>query len=775
MRKGINENQQPDKTWKVIEKGFQLKRQAWRESLFALANGHMGIRGSVEEYDLPYPDSRPGTFLAGVFDKYESWYQAIVNMPFPFNTRFILGGKQLAMTEGKVKKYCRELDMYHGILTRTFIWEDSQGRETAFVFKRLVSMADPNLAALQVSFQPLNWSGTVKIDNILDADVDNIDFHKGGYQLRPERYYFLDLESRGGLGPDSIYITVKTRTNPYRVTEAARMEMKKDGERIKCQTQLLKGEKSVSRRYILKVERGHDYQMEKMIGLVSSREGHAAKGLVKAADAVARRALIRGYAGVAEDHAAVWGRRWHTGDVKVSGNPSDQQALRFSIFHLIQFPNPQDAKVNIGSRGLTAEMHYGNCFWDTELFIIPFYIYTWPESARKLLEYRYRTLPEARRKARRLYFKGAMFPWMSSYPGQEQADYWEYANIAVHVVGDINYALMHYYRASRDEMFMDKYGNEVVVETARFWNSRAYYNHRRKAYMINTVKGPNEYDGVVNNNTYTNWQARYNILSALKIARNKQAADCRDWERLARKVKLSDKELEEWERTVQGLFINYAAAEKLYIEDDLFMDKEPFDMKELKPGKKIITELGVSWDTLLRLQIVKQADILLLLTLFPDDFTREEKLSAWRFYEPKTCHDSSLSPSTHAIMAAQLEMPDKAMYYWDQTARLDLDDTMDNSYLGVHSACVGGTWQIVIMGFAGMRLRDNGFEFTPRLPERWKKVEFKLIHSGRLLEVSLGAKNGEFHLDPGAASSLEVNVARKKHTLQPGSRISVTY
>ncbi len=763
-----------DKTWIVTEKGFDQKRQAWRESLFSLGNGYMGVRGSVEENDLPFPDSRPGTFVSGVFDIYADWYQTIVNLPYYFTTRFTLGGEVFSMTRGKVKNYIRTLDMYRGLLTRTFVWQDTKGRETEFKFERLVSMAELHLAALRVTFKPLNWGGAVTIDNVLDGEVDNIDFHKSGYQLRKERYYFVDVENKGAFGENSAYLQVKTKTNPYKVAEAIRVAVASEGKAVAAKTSLVKDEKQVSRRLSLTVAKGKTYNLDKMIGVAASRDG--LKGtLANTADAFASSALARGFERVVEDHATAWCARWRSGDIVIDGHAGDQQATRFSIFHLTQFVNPNDNKVNIGSRGLTAEMHYGNCFWDTELFIIPYYIYTWPKAARALMEYRYQTLPEARNKAKRLFFKGAMFPWMSSFPGKEQADYWEYANIAVHIVGDIHYALEHYRNASGDEEFVEKYGAEIILETARFWQSRCHYSETRKKYIMVTVKGPNEYDGVVNNNTYTNWQAKYNLLSAVKLARTLKKDKPALWKSLSTKLKLAESEITAWEKTGKDMFINYDAKKKLFIEDDCILDKMSFNMKELKPGKQIITERGVSWDTLLRLKIVKQADVLLMMSLFPDAFTREQKLAAWKFYEPITCHDSSLSPCTHAMIAAQLDMPKEAMAYWDQNARLDLDDLMDNSFLGVHSACVGGTWQIVVLGFAGMRLRENGFSFEPRVPKRWKGIQFTLHHKNRVLQVNMTHTKCSFTLTPGAKSALVVTVGQKNYTVKPGQTVDVAY
>lgn len=765
-----------DDTWRVMEKGFSQRRQALYESLFALANGTIGIRGSVEENDLPYPDSRPGTFMAGVFDAYEAWYQAIVNLPFPFTTRFRLNGQTVSMTSGKIKQYRRELDMYRGLLIRSFVWQDAKGRQTAFTFRRLVSMAEPHLAALEAVFEPLNWSGLAEIENQLDAEVDNIDFHKGGYQLRPERYYFVEPVAGGSLGQDAYHQVIRTKTNPHQVAQAVRLRLLAEDTPLTTKSVLVKTGKQVGRRLTLRVKKGQAYRLEKMVGFAATREGVAAgPRLVRAADAVAREAQRAGFASALAAHAAAWCRRWRAGDVVVDGHAGDQQALRFSIFHLVQFANPRDNRVNIGSRGLTAEMHYGNCFWDTELFILPFYIYTWPESARSLAEYRYQTLPEARNKAKRLFFRGAMYPWMSSYPGKEQADYWEYANIAVHIVGDVHYALEHYYRATGDQDFMERFGAEIVLEIARFWQSRSFYNARRGAAVINTVKGPNEYDGVINNNTYTNWQARYCLRSALQLAEKLKTEDPRRWQTLSAKVALTEEELAAWKTTADRMFINYDAEKQLFIEDDTFLDREPFDMKTLKPGKKIITELGVSWDTLLRLNIVKQADVLLMMALFPDDFTLEQKEAAWDFYEPKTCHDSSLSYNTHAIIAAQLDKPEEALKYWDLNARLDLDDTMENSYLGVHSACVGGTWQAAVMGFAGMRLRDNGFSFSPRLPQRWKGLRFRLLHRGRWLSVTMDRRQVTAELAPGDGSPLDVTAGGRTVSVAPGQRAVLPY
>ena len=367
---------------------------------------------------------------------------------------------------------------------------------------------------------------------------------------------------------------------------------------------------------------------------------------------------------------------------------------------------------------------------------MPFFIYSDPPTARALAQYRHLTLPAARDKAKSQWLNGAMFPWMSSWPGKEQADYWEYANIAVHIVSDVAYGLMHYYRVSGDATFMLECGLEILIETARFWASRVDYSEARQAYVLTLVKGPDEY-GIVSNNTYTNWNARWNLIQARKMvnwAREKHRAA---FDALCRKIGFDVAEMEEWSKIIDKMFINHDKARDLYIEDDSLFEKKPVDLKKLKPGKKITTELGHPWDMLLRMRIIKQADVLLLMCLHRQDFTLQQVKNAWDAYEPITLHDSSLSYNTHSIVANELGMKEKSDEYFQQTARLDLEDVMENVFLGIHSANAGGTWQCVVNGFAGMRLFDDRLEFNPRLPERWKKMEFKVCFRGNIFNVSV--------------------------------------
>lgn len=752
----------PEQGWLIIEEKYSPNKELYWETIFALSNGYMASRGAVEEnHFCPQVKSCFGTYVAGIFDKYSGNYQAIVNQPDFFNTGVYVNGELMTMNKGGVENYTRYLDMYDGILVRKFVWTSPRKKKTEFEITRFISKADEHLAVLNYKIRPLNYSGEIRVNNILDGNITNIDFHISGYQLRDEKYYFIDDKHEAGGLADGGYLTVNTKKTRLSVCEAFKCEVRENGEKISSKIN------SSTRNLILdndvrfKVRKDASYSFMKLVAVYSSKDG--VSDLRRACVNKLREASLKGYDRLLAEHTGKWNGIWDVSNVEIEGDKRDQRNVRFNIYHLIQMGNKGNPRVNIGSRGLTSEMHYGNCFWDTELFIMPFFIFTDPDTAKALVKYRYLTLPAAREKAKRLLFKGAMYPWMSSYPGYEQADYWEYANIAVHIVSDVIFGLMNYYYATNDKDFMLDCGLEMLIETARFWVSRVDYSPIRKCYVMNLVKGPNEY-GIVNNNTYTNWNARWNLIQARKMVEWAKKNYPDRLKKVSRKIKFGLKETGSWTKIIDNIYINHDKKRDLYIEDDQFLEKRPVDIRKMKPGKVITTELGYSWDTFLRLQIVKQADVLLLMYLHRENFTRKQLLNAWKFYEPMTLHDSSLSYNTHSIIANELGDKKKSGLYFQQTARLDLEDVMANTFLGVHSANAGGTWQCVVRGFCGMRMdmEHNRIEFNPNLPDRWKKVTFKIVYKGNLFAVSVEKKKVRITHEKAYESSSPVRVEGNK-------------
>lgn len=735
----------PPEEWLIEEKRFRPEKELLMETLFTLSNGYMAERGTLEE-GRSYPEVKqyPGTYAAGVFDRYNKDYQAIVNLPGLFSTLLFIRDEPVNILKGRTENHIRTLDMYRGVLLRSFLFTDSRGGRTEFTVTRFISRSDLHLAVLHYRIKPLNYSGPLRIENILDGNVSNIDFHVSGYQLRDEKYYFISDDHEKGergkntpgpLAGEGAFLTVRTKKSGMSVCQAVCFEAREDGERIDPATGCRMDKLFISKHAAFEMREGREYVFLKAVSLFTSRDG--VKDLSGAAFQNSLDALERGYESLLAAHAEKWERSWRAGDIRIAGAQRDQKSVRFNLFHLMQMGNKNDPRVNIGSRGLTSEMHYGNCFWDTEIFILPFFIYTDPDTARSLVKYRYLTLPEARKKARALWAQGAQYPWMSSYPGKEQADYWEYANIAIHIVSDVARGVMNYYTATGDRRFMERYGLEIMIETARFWASRVDTGDAAGKYVINTVKGPNEYDGVVNNNTYTNFSARWNLLEAARMTELVKKETPASFRRLARKLRLKTGEVRLWKRIAQGLFINYDRKKDLYIEDDIILSKRPVDIRKMKPGKKITTERGIAWDTILRHRVVKQADVLLMMLLHRRDFTLRQLRNAWKFYEPMTLHDSSLSYNTHSIIASELGYGKTAYDYFLKTSRLDIDDEMENTFLGIHAANAGGTWQCVLFGFCGMRADGPLMSFTPRLPDAWKSAAFRILFQKNLFYVQV--------------------------------------
>lgn len=737
----IKERQMTGKNWLIEEKSYSPKKELYWETIYALSNGYMSSRGALEEnHFVPEVRSYIGTYVAGIFDSYRAHYQAIINVADFFNTGVYVNGELVKMTKGKVHNYTRYLDMFNGKLVRKFVYTNSKKQQTEFEITRFISKADQHLAVLHYAIKPLNYSGEINIQNILDGNVTNIDFHVSGYQLRDEKYFFIDDKHSVGAAKDGGYLTLNTKTTKHTVSEAIKCEVTENGEKINPKISSKTSKRMLESDVKFKVKKDSDYTFTKFISVYSSKDG--IKNLEKACKDKLEEASDTGYGSLLADHSREWNDIWDISNVEITGDARDQRNLRFNIYHLIQMGNKNNPYVNIGSRGLTSEMHYGNCFWDTEIFIMPFFVFSDPETAKALVKYRYLTLDAARQKAKYLWFKGAMYPWMSSYPGHEQADYWEYANIAVHIVSDVAFGLMNYFYATNDKAFMLECGLEMLIETARFWESRVTWSESKKKYVMNLVKGPNEY-AIVNNNTYTNFGARWNLIQARKMIEWAKKNHPERLKAVSRKVKFDLNEMKKWSDIIEKMYINYDKAKDLYVEDDQIMDKQPVDLKQMKPGKVISTELGYSWDTFLRLKIVKQADVLLLMTMHRENFTKKQLANAWKFYEPLTLHDSSLSYNTHSIVANELGDKKKAESYFQQTARLDLEDVMANVFLGIHSANAGGTWQCAVNGFCGMKMNmdKNTMEFNPNLPDRWKKVNFKAVYRGNLFRISIEKRN----------------------------------
>ncbi|MFA6713989.1 MAG: glycosyl hydrolase family 65 protein [Victivallaceae bacterium] len=718
--------------WEITENLYRPEENLYFETIFTLGNGYMAARGMPDEGFAG--DSIPGFYVAGVFDHYENGLYEMVSLPDIFNCKIIIDGNEFSPDKGRINNYSRTLNMRTGVLTRSFEWEFA-GKKTFMEISRLISMENIHLAAAKYRIIPVNYSGNIELITTLDKNTGNIDWGKNGtFELSEARHYHLEIIDEG-FDNSVFHLSTRTGTSETEITQAISSVLY-CGRNVLTPSVNVGNDSQIGNALSFAAKRGKEFAWEKKIAVFTSRDQAAGKHKDSALE------LLRSCAGLRFDdlkrkHEAAWAAKWETADIEISGNTEDQAALRFNIFHLIQSNAENDPMVSIGGRLLGSEVFNGGVFWDTEMFVLPFFLYTNPKAAKNLLFYRYNTLDKARERAAHHWLRGAMYPWTSVYDGREQCDFWEYSNVEVHINADIAYNIWYYFALSGDEEFFLNEGLEILIETARLWESRFFYNRKTKRYELILIQGPDEYTGPVNNDTYTLIMAKLNLEMAAEAIERCRKRQPDKWNSLRQKLDFADDEITKWLETAAGIYDDYYDEEqKLFIQDEVFLRRVPIDPFSIKIPAKMLRFTMPSYDTLLRYQIIKQANIILLTYLLPDRFSREEKLANWNFYEPKTIHDSSLSYNTHSIMASELGFKEKAYDYFRKTAYLDLNKARDTD-LGLHSACMGGAWQAAVNGFAGMRLRNGKLDFAPSLPDSWEKFRFKINYRGKVFAISI--------------------------------------
>ena len=712
--------------WEIIECPYQPQHNIYFETNFTLGNGYMGARGCLEE-GFPEPLERyEGTYIAGVFDNFEGDYVELVNVPDLFAVQAWVGESPLNLQTGETRDYRRVLDMRTGVLTRSFTWVSPQGGSTRFTFQRFFSLARPHLACLRLCVTRLDHALPIRVSARLDGEV----FNRRQRDYPPIQgiipNYHLDVLACGANEGDAC-LSLRTKGTGISMAQHAHIAA------TTAASSRVDGA-SVVQEITLPPESA-EVVIDRFVTVFTSREA-LAEELAGLAAAQAAGAAQCGYDALLAEQAHAWAARWEEADIVIDGDPRTQQGIRFNIFHLIQANARSDAHVSLAAKLLSHTRYKGNAFWDTELFMFPFFLFTDPEAARNLLKYRYHMLPGARTKAQRLGMHGAMYPWMSANDGSEQCDSWEYGDCEIHITADIAFAIDQYLRVSADDDFFRDCAAEILIETARFWAERVNWNPRRKCYTIITVKGPDEYCAITNNNMFTNYMAAYNLELAEKAVARLQAEFPKNWAALQQRLGLQAAEIEHWSDIRQHMYQNWDHRRDLLIQDDTFLDQPEFDLAPFKERETPVLEI-IGYERAMRVRILRQTDALLLMYLLNDRFTQRQKLACFNYYEPMTTHDSSLSYNTHCIMAAELGLQDKACYYLEKTCRLDLDDELNTARSGLHGASLGGTWQSIVNGFGGVRVHGDTLSFQPMLPSHWHRLSFRLRFRGRAIAVTL--------------------------------------
>ena len=711
-------------TWSLVEEGADLAREREIESVFAIGNGYVGTRASLSDRTA---FSFPATFLAGVFDR--RTVDAVPELllgPDWTRVHVRIGRRPLRLQEGD-PRYRRILDLRRGLLWHEWRHRDPSGRETVIVRVQCVSLADRHLLLDSLTVTPQNYSARVHLDTWL-APLD-----QGAEPGRPAPH---------GLAPDpagvstsrlgsSLLLEYRTRDKQLTVACAAashaRLGAWESARRSHgFPTRLLEGWK-------VDVPSGETVRLDRRVVIYTSRD---ASDPVAAACEHLERALTRPMAWLREAHGAAWSQRWTMADVRIEGDAWAERSLRFAAYHLVSAATPEDPRVSVGARGLSGDAYKGHVFWDTEIFMLPFYTLAYPEAARALLLYRYHTLDAARKKARAYGYAGAMYAWESADTGEEVTPTWvtgpNGTRIRIltgeeeqHISADVAYAVWQYWQASGDDAFFCDAGAEILVETARFWASRLR-GERDGAYHIRRVIGPDEYHESIDDNAYTNLMAQWNLEVAGAACDVLEARWPEAWARLQRGLGLSEDERLRWRDIARRVWTGFVPARRLYEQFAGYFDLAPIDRAQLEAHRTVPIDLVLGRDAVQRSQVVKQADVVMAVYLLWDRLSPAVRAANFRYYEPRTAHGSSLSPAIHAAVAARLGDTTLAMRYFRQAAEIDLANNMGNAAGGVHMAALGGLWQAAVMGFGGVQMDAEGLRVTPHLPEAWRTLSFRV-------------------------------------------------
>jgi maltose phosphorylase len=755
--------------WSIIEDGLHLKENKIYESLMSIGNGHMGMRGNFEE-DFS-GSTLQGTYIAGVYypDKtrvgwwkngYPEYFAKVLNSTNFFGISVKLNGETLDLAKAKVNNFKRILNMQEGCLLRTFSLVDGEGRETNFEVKRFFSMTEKEIGAICYSIQPVNHDAEVEFTPYLDGDVKNEDSNY-------DEKFWLEVDKAAEKG--LFYITQKTKKTGFAVTWASKYSLFIDGKKAEIDPEVIVKPQYTANKLIFKCEKGSKATLYKYIAVTSNRYYEEAQLVTKAIELV-EKAYAEGFDSLFNSHRSKWAHIWKESDIVISGDASAQQAIRFNIFQMNSTYTGDDTRLNIGPKGFTGEKYGGSTYWDTEAYCIPFYLSTSDNSiSRNLLVYRHNHLEKAKENAKKLGLMGALYP-MVTMNGEECHNEWEITFEEIHRNAAISYAIYNYVNYTGDESYLHEYGFDVLVETSRFWVSRSNYNANKDVYMILGVTGPNEYENNVNNNWYTNTMAAWNIEYTLQVAELLKNKYADKYGELVKKLQITDDEMVKWSDVVNKMYKPEDKELGIFLQQDGYMDKDQILVKDL-PKEDLPLNQKWSWDKILRSCFIKQADVLQGLYFLNDRFDFETKKRNFDFYEPRTVHESSLSPCIYSIIAAEIGYEEKAYELYLRTARLDLDNYNNDTDDGLHITSMAGTWMSIVHGFGGLRVVNGKLSLKPFIPKAWNRYSFKIVFRGHLLKVTV--KQNETLIEQQEGTDLELMISNKIYTITKGSTIKM--
>lgn len=756
--------------WKISEEKFLPQQNRIVESLMSIGNGRFGGRATFEEYYSG--DSMLGNYVAGVYypdptrvgwwkNGYPDSFAKVLNAADWTALDIIIDNERLDLNNCVIDSFERSLDMRSGTLNRCVRARTRQGKRIRIDAQRFASIANDTLGALQYTLTLEEGPAKLEIAAILNHDIHNTDAN--------DRVNFWEITDITGTSNCS-HVCARTRKTEFDVCTATHVVITKDGEKLPLTVDT--EARTIAHRSETTLKSGESITITKLVSIISSLMVDQTSVTATALQTLSQ-ASTRTFSEHLDEHRQAWQARWQKSDIKIEGDVAAQQGIRFNLFQLYQTYTGRDPQLNIGPKGFTGEKYGGCTYWDTEMFCLPFYLNTSAaEVSRQLLLYRYKQLPQAIDNAKKLGFsKGAALYPMVTMNGEECHNEWEITFEEIHRNGAIIFAIYNYVCHSDDRQYLADYGFEVILAVARFWAQRAHQHQDGQSYMIIGVTGPNEYENNIDNNFYTNVLAQWCLAYAVDVSHELEKNWPQKYSALIKKTHFDAAS----ERTLftsiaETMYLPYDHSRQLYLQQDNYLNKENCTVDDLNENDRPLCQKW-SWDRILRSPFIKQADTLQAFYLFPDRFDKPSLKRHFEFYEPRTVHESSLSPCIHGVLSARLGNIDDCYRYFLQTARLDLDNVNNDTEDGCHITSMAGSWITLVEGMGGLRIVDEKISLVPQLPSAWQNVTFTICFRGHVLSITMN--HTQIVIQNQAETAITLDVFKEQVTVEANDKTTV--
>ncbi|MFD3218800.1 MULTISPECIES: glycosyl hydrolase family 65 protein [unclassified Bacillus (in: firmicutes)] len=728
-------------SWSITQSSYISDEQKYYETLFALSNGYVGIRNTL---DFMSEQANPGCFFANIYDRALVTRNEIVNAPNWLDFRIFIEGMPILLDQIKVLTFKRTLDLKQAIVRTNYRVQDDLGRITQIQRKEFLYAVDHHAAVLSLEIQPENYSGEITVTTMLNYNHGNSMY--GGFLNEVRTQHLQKCLSEAG---ETTYLEVETIGTKSPIGMASRIVVEEHMNRFPVYEKECVGE---TLRYFAKEGKTNSF-----IKYVTFFNGFDKKQNLRNACLEKLNEINQiGIDELTRQHIAVWDERWQKYDVIIEGDERAQEAIRFGVFHLIQSPHPMKDGTNIASRGLTSEYHLGHFFFNTEIYKSPYFMYMEPSIAKSLLQYRCNTLSAAREIANSMGYKGARFSEESDHEGFPAGpskfrniftgkELEEWTGRETHYIGALCvYSLAKYYQMTEDNEFILQHGLELLLETARFSASIVKWNECSKTYEIHKVTGPDEYHMHVDNSYFTNYMMKFNLSYALEMLEILRNIDIVAVEDVCEKLGVYDEEIQLWEHVKQNLYLPKAREGVFEQFSGYFNLKDAWINSYDQNNRPVISEEFEEVAAYLQNssnQIIKQADIIMLISMFRDKFSYDDKLKNMEYYDKRTAHESSLSATHAALVAVDLNQLEIAYKYFMICMRFNLDFIPKADYRnGIHLASYAGGWRVLVEGFCGVEIKGSSLYINPKIPSNWSKVSFGICWEDHFLRIEIGSE-----------------------------------